>query len=56
VTVFLDLPDDAAAVPEDAVKDAVEELDVDRIDGFGTIPQPNAELAHHLEGLVTAGQ
>jgi hypothetical protein len=53
LTVFLDLPDDAAAVPEDAVKDAVEDLDVDRIDGFGTIPQPNADLAHQLEDLVT---
>ncbi|MGA5364012.1 hypothetical protein [Streptomyces purpurascens] len=33
--------------------DAVEELDVDRIDRFGTIPQPNADLAHQLEDLVT---
>lgn len=32
------MPGDAAAVPEDAVKDAVEELDVDRLDGFGIIP------------------
>ncbi|GAA4050796.1 hypothetical protein [Streptomyces shaanxiensis] len=53
LTVFLDLPDDAAAVPEDAVKDAVEDLDVDRIDGLGIIPQPNADLAHQLEDLVT---
>ncbi|GAA2615843.1 hypothetical protein GCM10010304_81530 [Streptomyces roseoviolaceus] len=55
LTVFLELPDDAAAVPEDAVKDAVDDLDVDRIDGFGTIPQPNADLAHQLEDLVTTG-
>jgi hypothetical protein len=55
LTVFLDLPDDAAAVPEAAVKDAVDDLDVDRIDGFGTIPQPNADLAHQLEDLVTTG-
>ncbi|WP_420076947.1 hypothetical protein ACOAKG_28240 [Streptomyces sp. JL3001] len=53
LTVFLDLPRDAAAVPEEAVKDAVEDLAVDRIDGFGIIPQPNAELAHQLEDLVT---
>ncbi|MFF8939262.1 hypothetical protein ACF08O_32025 [Streptomyces paradoxus] len=56
LTVFLDLPDHAATVPEDAVKDAVDDLDVDRIDGFGTIPQPNAALAHQLEDLVTAAQ
>ena len=53
LTVFLDLPDDAATVPEDAVKDAVEDLDVDRIDGFGAIPQPNADFAHQLQDLVT---
>ncbi|MET9462582.1 hypothetical protein ABZY05_47625 [Streptomyces canus] len=53
LTVFLDLPDDAAAVPEDAVKDAVDDLAVDRIDGLGAIPQPNADLAHQLEDLVT---
>ncbi|MER5834930.1 hypothetical protein ABT116_29860 [Streptomyces sp. NPDC002130] len=55
MTVFLDLPDHAAAVPKDAVRDAVEEPDVDRIDGFGTIPHRNAELAHQLEDLVTTG-
>ncbi|WSQ14969.1 hypothetical protein OG604_48710 [Streptomyces sp. NBC_01231] len=53
VTVFLDLPHDASTVPEDAVKDAVDDLDVDRIDGLGPIPQPNASLAHQLEDLVT---
>ncbi|MGC0211957.1 hypothetical protein [Streptomyces levis] len=52
LTVFLDLPDDAATVPEDAVKDAVQDLDVDRIDGLGPIPQPNAYLAHQIEDLV----
>ncbi|MFD5593788.1 hypothetical protein [Streptomyces griseorubiginosus] len=54
LTVFLDLPKDAAAVPEDAVRDAVDDLAVDRIDGLGAIPQPNADLAHQLEDLVTA--
>ncbi|MFD5407191.1 hypothetical protein [Streptomyces griseorubiginosus] len=53
LTVFLDLPDDAAAVPEDAVKDAIDDLTVDRIDGLGAIPQPNADLAHQLQDLVT---
>ncbi|MEV7068586.1 hypothetical protein AB0N97_38295 [Streptomyces collinus] len=53
LTVFLDLPDHAATVPEDAVKDAVEDLDVDRIDGLGPIPQPHADLAHQVEDLVT---
>jgi hypothetical protein len=56
LTVFLDLPDHAATVPEDALKDAVDDLDVDRIDGLGTIPQPNADLAHQLEDLVTTDQ
>jgi hypothetical protein len=55
LTVFLGLPDHAAVVPEDAVKDAVDDLDGDRIDGFDTIPQPNADLAHQLEDLVTTG-
>lgn len=53
LTVFLYLPDDVVAVPEEAVRDAVEDSAVDRIDGFGTIPQPNADLAHQLEDLVT---
>ena len=46
ITIYLDLPDDAAAVPADAVKNAVDHLPVDRIDGLGPIPQPNAGLAH----------
>ncbi|MFC8520128.1 hypothetical protein [Streptomyces sp. NPDC057257] len=54
VTVFIDLPDDQAAVPEDAVKGALEDLDVDQIEEFGAIPQPSPELPHQLEDLVTA--
>ncbi|MCT9139154.1 hypothetical protein [Streptomyces violarus] len=40
-----------AAVDDDVPP--VHDLDVDRIDGLGTIPQPNADLAHQLEDLVT---
>lgn len=54
VTVFIDLPDDQAAVPEAAVRDVLEDLDVDLIDEFGAIPQPSPELPHQLEDLVTA--
>ncbi|MFF3871957.1 hypothetical protein [Streptomyces sp. NPDC001978] len=54
VEVRLALPDAAAAVPEDAVRDAVEDLAVDQVEGLGTIPQPSAELARQLEDLVTA--
>ncbi|MEU6653336.1 hypothetical protein ABZ904_28850 [Streptomyces sp. NPDC046900] len=54
VEVRLALPVAAAAVPEDAVREAVEDLDVDQVDGLGTIPQPSAELARQLEDLVTA--
>lgn len=54
VTVFIDLPDDQAAVPEAAVRDALEDLDVDLIDEFGAIPQPSPELPHQLADLVTA--
>lgn len=54
VAVRLELPVDAATVPEDAVKDAVEDLDVAQVDGLGTIPQPSPELARQLEDLVTS--
>ncbi|MEE1672223.1 hypothetical protein RCR19_43250 (plasmid) [Streptomyces sp. WAC07094] len=54
VGVRLALPVAAAAVPEDAVREAVEDLDVDQVDGLGTILQPSAELARQLEDLVTA--
>jgi hypothetical protein len=54
VEVRIALPDAAAAVPEDAVKDAVEDLAVDQVEGLGTIPQPSAELACQLEDFVTA--
>ncbi|CAL9327013.1 hypothetical protein SUDANB51_00051 [Streptomyces sp. enrichment culture] len=30
----------------------MEDLDVDRIDGPGLIPQPNADLAHQFHNLV----
>jgi hypothetical protein len=53
LTVFLDLPDQAATVPDEAVKNAVQYLDVERIDGLGPIPQPSADLANQLEDLVT---
>ncbi|WP_406126122.1 hypothetical protein [Streptomyces sp. NBC_00989] len=56
VTVFIDLPDDQTVVSEAAVKDAVEDLDVDLIDELGAIPQPSPDLAHQLEDLVTAGR
>ncbi|WP_327691079.1 hypothetical protein OG870_17325 [Streptomyces sp. NBC_00461] len=54
VTVLIDLPDHQVAVPEAAVRDALEDLDVDLIDEFGAIPQPSPELPHQLEDLVTA--
>ncbi|NEA65367.1 hypothetical protein [Streptomyces sp. SID12488] len=56
VTVFIDLPDDQVVVPEAAVKDALEDLDVELIDELGAIPQPSPGLAHQLEDLVTAGR
>jgi hypothetical protein len=55
LTVYIDLPEDAATVPKAAVKDAIEDLDVNQLDGFGAIPQPSPELAHQLEDLVTTG-
>jgi hypothetical protein len=54
-TVHLALPEDGAAVPEEAVRNAVEDLDVDQIDGIGPIPQPSPELPHQLEDLVAPG-
>lgn len=53
-TIRVDLPVAPIAIPDDAVKDAVEDLDVDQFDGLGAIPQPSADLARHLEDLVTA--
>ncbi|MEU5951239.1 hypothetical protein [Streptomyces sp. NPDC047525] len=55
VTVYINLPDDGAAVSESAVKGAVEDLDVDQVGDFRAVPQPSPELAHQLEDLVTAG-
>ncbi|MGV9933991.1 hypothetical protein ACWDY4_25975 [Streptomyces olivaceoviridis] len=52
VTVHLDLPDDVAAVPEEAVRDAVDDLAVDTLDGLA-IPQPSPDLAHQLQDLVS---
>ncbi|MET8645037.1 hypothetical protein ABZX69_37685 [Streptomyces sp. NPDC004074] len=54
VEVRLALPVAAAVVPEDAVREALEDLDVDQVDGLGTILQPSAELARQLNDLVTA--
>ncbi len=52
VTVHLDLPDDVAAVPEEAVRDAVDDLAVDTLDGLA-IPQPSPDLAHQLQDFVS---
>ncbi|MFF2205523.1 hypothetical protein [Streptomyces sp. NPDC058145] len=52
MAVYLDLPDIAAAVPQEAVKDAVDDLTVATLDGFGAIPQPSPDLAHQLQDLV----
>ncbi|MHC5903420.1 hypothetical protein ACVNF4_05830 [Streptomyces sp. S6] len=51
VTVYLDLPDDVTAVPEEAVRDAVGDLDVYRIDGVPAL-QSHPSLAHRLEELI----
>ncbi|MFJ9755622.1 hypothetical protein [Streptomyces sp. NPDC101149] len=56
VEVRLALPVAAAVVPEEAVREALEDLDVDQVDGLGTILQPSAELARQLDDLVTAGR
>ncbi|WP_055712057.1 hypothetical protein, partial [Streptomyces torulosus] len=55
IAVHIDLPHHAATVPEEAVKGAIRNLDVPRLDDFGPIPQPSPQLAHRLEDLVTAG-
>ncbi|MGV9936742.1 hypothetical protein ACWDY4_40405 [Streptomyces olivaceoviridis] len=52
VTVHLDLPDDVTAVPEEAVRDTVDDLAVDTLDGLA-IPQPSPDLAHQLQDLVS---
>ncbi|MFI2207637.1 hypothetical protein ACH47Z_44750 [Streptomyces sp. NPDC020192] len=52
VAVYLDLPDDVGVVSEDAVRDAVDILAVDTLDGFGAIPQPNPALADQLQDLM----
>ncbi|AEY86751.1 hypothetical protein SHJG_1475 [Streptomyces hygroscopicus subsp. jinggangensis 5008] len=52
MTVHLDLPGDVTAVPEEAVRDAVDDLAVDTLDGLA-IPQPSPDLAHQLQDLVS---
>ncbi|MEU2434515.1 hypothetical protein ABZ611_34440 [Streptomyces sp. NPDC007861] len=52
VAVHIAFPQDGAVVPEDAVRDAVQDLDACQVDGFGPIPQPSPDLAHQLEDLV----
>ncbi|GAA3093812.1 hypothetical protein ACFQ0X_39250 [Streptomyces rectiviolaceus] len=56
VKVYINLPDHGAAIPESAVKGAMEDLDVDQVGDFNAVPQPSPELAHQLEDLVTAGR
>ncbi|MER5886990.1 hypothetical protein ABT160_24465 [Streptomyces sp. NPDC001941] len=53
IAVHYALPQAEAAVAEDAVKDAVDELDAPRLDGLGPIPQPSADLADQWDDLVT---
>ncbi|MEU2556412.1 hypothetical protein ABZ589_32820 [Streptomyces sp. NPDC013313] len=50
MAVYLDLPDIAAAVPEEAVKDAVDDLTVATLDGFGAIPQPPSAARAGVRG------
>ncbi|WP_328667600.1 hypothetical protein OG905_11280 [Streptomyces sp. NBC_00322] len=52
VTVHIAFPEDGAVVSEDAVRDALQDLDVGQVDGFGPIPQPSPDLARQLKGLV----
>lgn len=54
VAVYIDLADCGAAVPEAAVKDAMQDVDVELLEDLGGVPQPSPELAHQLEGLVAA--
>jgi hypothetical protein len=56
VAVHIDLPEEGPTVPEDAVRGAIEDLDVPRVGDFGAIPQPSPRLAHQLEDLVTVGR
>ncbi|MFK4184366.1 hypothetical protein ACI2L4_10155 [Streptomyces sparsogenes] len=55
VAVHIELSDDGATVSENAVRDAIEDLDVRRIEDFGAIHQPSPRLAHQLEDLVSIG-
>ncbi|MBD0746621.1 hypothetical protein BG418_33865 [Streptomyces sp. CBMA152] len=56
ITMRFEAPGDDAFVPDDAVKDAVQHLDVEGDDELGSIPQPNAALAHQLEDLLTSAR
>lgn len=56
VPVHIELPEEGATVPEDAVRGAIEDLDVPRVGDFGAIPQPSPQLANQLEDLVTVGR
>ncbi|MEU8727641.1 hypothetical protein [Streptomyces antimycoticus] len=55
VAVHIDVSDDIATVLETAVKDVIEDMNVDRIEHFGAIPQPSPQLAHRLEDLIGIG-
>ncbi|WP_438289582.1 hypothetical protein [Streptomyces sp. HUAS TT7] len=52
VSVRYQLPSANQAVPEAAVKDAVEDLDIGQFDDFGPIPQPGPDLADQWADLV----
>ncbi|MGW7369478.1 hypothetical protein ACWGI8_40190 [Streptomyces sp. NPDC054841] len=56
ITVRFEAAGDAAFVPEDAVRDTVDHLDVDELDDFGTIPRPSAALAGRVKDLVTVAR
>ncbi|OAR25056.1 hypothetical protein A8W25_28690 [Streptomyces sp. ERV7] len=57
ITMRFEAPgDDDTFVPDDAVKDAIQHLDVEGDDELGNIPQPSAALAHRLEDLLTSAR
>ncbi|MEW1551844.1 hypothetical protein [Streptomyces tsukubensis] len=52
VTIRMEIPDHTADVPEEAVRGAVQDLDIGQIDGVGPVPQPSPDLAHQLQDLI----
>ncbi|MEU5161212.1 hypothetical protein AB0G74_16620 [Streptomyces sp. NPDC020875] len=56
VTIRMDvaIPEHSAAIPEKAVRDAIQSLDVGQIDGLGPVPQPSPRLAHQLQDLIAS--